>query len=96
MMSKAHIVVCPTTGARLCQDDKYRTHANFGTYPSCVKIYKKLKWAEKAADKYKTLEQRKYEKQQEAEGSLVKIRQIVHLHDGDSMDAAGNIFRKDS
>lgn len=33
----------------LCQDDKYRSHPTFGTYPECAKEYRSKGWAEKRA-----------------------------------------------
>jgi hypothetical protein len=38
---------------RLCQDGKWRSFANFGTYPECVKEYKSLGFAKKRAKKVK-------------------------------------------
>lgn len=35
----------------LCQDGKYRSHFHFGTYPECVKEYRKKGMAIKRADK---------------------------------------------
>lgn len=38
---------------RLCQDNKWRTFANFGTYPECVKEYKSLGHARRKAKRVK-------------------------------------------
>ena len=46
-------VVLNENFARLCKDDKFRSWANFGTYPSNVKFYKKKGWAEKKAKCYR-------------------------------------------
>lgn len=36
-------------GARLCCDNRWREFANFGTYPSCVKVYKSVGFAKRRA-----------------------------------------------
>jgi len=36
-------------GMRFCEDRKWRAFANFGTFPECVKLYKKLGWAKRIA-----------------------------------------------
>ena len=35
------VIVHSQTGQRLCQDGQWRTFANFGTYPSCVRVYRR-------------------------------------------------------
>ena len=45
------IVVSDKYGNRLCQDSKVRSFAPLGTFPSCVKLYRKLACAQKAAEK---------------------------------------------
>src|SRR4051812_20452700 len=40
---------------RLCQDNNWRSFANFGTYPECVKVYKSIYAARKKAKKLKGL-----------------------------------------
>jgi hypothetical protein len=40
-------------GNRLCQDKYWRRFANFGTYPECVKEYKSLYHARRAAKRFK-------------------------------------------
>ncbi len=44
-----YYVINQETGARLCQDNSWRTFANFGTYPSCVKVWRMKIWAERSA-----------------------------------------------
>jgi hypothetical protein len=48
------VILHPETGDRLCKDDLWRGFANFGTYPSCVKIYKNFGNATKKASKMHT------------------------------------------
>ena len=43
------ILVINKDNMRLCQDRKWRSFANFGTYPACVKVYKSQPAAEKCA-----------------------------------------------
>jgi len=38
-------------GYRLCKDNKLRSFAMFGTFSSCVKIYSRISFAQKAAKK---------------------------------------------
>ena len=76
------IVVCPVTGARLCQDNRWRQHANFGTYPSCVKMWRLTHAALRAAERFR-----------HPQNTGPDVSLVVHLHDGDSMDASGRIFR---
>ena len=46
------VVIHPHTHARLCKDGLLREHANFGTFPSCVKTFRYEGWATRAAEKY--------------------------------------------
>lgn len=46
------IVVHPKTGERLCKDKRWRTLAFFGTFPTCVKIYKTRGYAKRIANQY--------------------------------------------
>lgn len=78
------IVVCPETGRRLCQDNKWREFANFGTYPECVKLFKYPQAALKAGARYRI--------KPAQPGDTLNI--IVYLYDGDSMDASGRIYRE--
>jgi len=76
------IVVCPETGDRLCYDNKWRSFAMFGSSPSCVKEYKYLGPALKAGARYRhPLNKGPFE------------AHVVHINEGDSMDAAGNVLR---
>lgn len=77
------IVVCPETGRRLCYDNKWREFANFGSFPECVKVFKYPAAALKAGAKYRI-------KPAKA-GDTVST--IIHLYEGDSMDASGRIER---
>jgi len=38
---------------RLCQDNCWRSFANFGTYPECVKEYRSRVWARRRANRSK-------------------------------------------
>ena len=49
------ILVINNSNYRLCQDNKWRDFANFGNYPECVKIYKRISSAFKKAEKIKGL-----------------------------------------
>lgn len=43
------MLVVVRDGRRLCQDGYLREFANFGTFPECVKEYRKRGWAERKA-----------------------------------------------
>lgn len=47
------ILIINATGARLCQDNCWRSFANFGTYPECVKEYRSLGHAFRRAKRIK-------------------------------------------
>lgn len=79
------IVVCPATGRRLCQDNRWRSFANFGTYRECVKVFKYLKPALKAGKRYRL----------SAAKQTDTNAKVVHLYDGDSMDASGKVVRNE-
>lgn len=79
----ALIVVCPITGARLCRDNQWREFAHFGTGQTCVKVYRQLKSAQKAGRKYRIEPAKPGE----------TITHIIHLNEGDQMDASGNVTR---
>jgi len=49
---KAIIVKQDGTGALLCNDGRFRLPAMYGTFPECVKFYRKKGWAEKLFQKY--------------------------------------------
>lgn len=84
-MKGSVIVVCPFTGARLCRDNQWRTFANFGTGRTCVKVYYSVTWALKAGKRYRIAT---------PEGcDASAIAHCVHLHEGDTMDTAGNVTR---
>lgn len=76
------IVVCPATGARLCQDGRWRKFANFGTYSSCVREFRYLKSAQKAA-----------RRNRHPLNKTTCDTFVTHLHPGDSMDASGHVTR---
>ena len=46
------VVIDAHTHARLCKDGRLREHALFGTFPECVKTFRREGNAKKAADKY--------------------------------------------
>lgn len=89
------IVVCPVSGARLCRDNKYRNHANFGTYPSCVKEFKSEAWAMRAAERFRTQIFTKHIEDLKADGAtLLPDTKIIFLYAGDTMDASGVVVRR--
>lgn len=47
------IVIIDNDGRRLCQDKRWRDFANYGTYPSCVKTYRRVSGAKGTARKLK-------------------------------------------
>lgn len=47
------ILIINANQARLCQDNCWRSFANFGTYPECVKEYRSLGHAKNKAKKVK-------------------------------------------
>jgi hypothetical protein len=49
------ILIFSENGMRLCQDNKWRSNADYGTYSECVKEYKILSAARKKAKKVKGL-----------------------------------------
>lgn len=66
--------------ARLCKDGKFRDLAFFGTFPTCVKFYRKKGWASRKQDQFL---------RQGTETTIVVLR------DGDTIDASGKIvYRK--
>jgi hypothetical protein len=77
MSKQIHIVVNPETGARLCKDQMWRGFAMFGTFSCCVKFYRSLGWAQRAADKCRVNGKTK----------------IVSMNDGDTMDASGKVTK---
>lgn len=79
MPKSMYIVVHEETGARLCKDNKLRDFACFGTYPECVKKYKRKGNAENATKRFPW-------------GSSDKLT-VVALNEGDVMDASGNVTR---
>ena len=50
-MNMRYIVIRKCDQARLCKDGNFRTLAFFGTYPECVKIYKRRGWIERRIKK---------------------------------------------
>ena len=80
------IIVCPATGERLCKDLKWRGFATFGTYRSCVKTYRLTHAALKAAARYR-------HPQNTGCAHFESHDKVVHLHDGDVMDASGKVTR---
>ncbi|MEA3479425.1 MAG: hypothetical protein U9R60_14645 [Bacteroidota bacterium] len=79
-MKPLWFIVHPETGARLCQDKRWRMHAPLGTESNCVKFYKTHAWAEKIAWHFHVNGE-----------SLIKA-----LHSDEVLDAAGVISKKES
>ena len=84
--SRRYIVVCPTTGDRLCKDMKWRSFANFGDYPECVKIYRTQGWAVKAAVR---------RTRPIGSNDPVRTTKMIILNEGDAMNASGQVKRSD-
>ena len=78
-MKTQYIIVSDLTGDRFCKDEAFRSFALFGTFPSCVKIYRTMGWA---TNMQKLLLMHNVE------------TTIIPIHDGDVMDASGRITRK--
>ena len=76
-----HVIVHENTGARLCKDSLFRTFACFGTFPECVKVWKSEAWARRRQDKL---------------DRLGIETAVVTVPKDQTMDAAGNISRKDN
>jgi hypothetical protein len=47
------ILIINEHGFRLCQDNRWRLIAHFGTKPECVKQYKSVGWARRKARRIK-------------------------------------------
>jgi len=86
------IILHPENGDRYCQDKKWRYIALGGTYPSCVKVYKKQGWAQKQANKIKVngctrIISLGENQTMEASGLIIttlpsdKVGYVVHHHD---------------
>jgi len=48
-----YYVINKDTGARLCQDNRWREFAGFGTFSSCAKVYRSRGWAERRVERYR-------------------------------------------
>jgi len=73
------VIIHKGTGARLCKDNNFRTFACFGTYPECVKIYRKRGWAiRKQIRLFKV--------------SSIRDTEIKEVEVGQQMDATGSII----
>ena len=77
-------------GRRYCRDGQFREFALFGTGPTCVKQYKRQAYADKVIHRHN------FECERQHQDSKIETWTIYHLHDGDTMDVAGNITRKKS
>jgi len=77
-----HYVINENTGARLCQDGKWRNHANFGSTPSCVKKWNDKGWAIR---KMNQLNQK----------STCPIAYVLTLPENQYMDASGKVFTEE-
>ena len=72
-----HYVIHEDTGARYCKDGKWRLFAQFGTYSSCVQIWKKEGFALR---KMRQLNR------------FATVAYVLSLPDHHYMDASGNIY----
>ena len=70
------------TGARLCEDAKFRTFACFGTYPECVKVYRQRGWA--------------LRRQKDLFNFRLIDTEVKEIKDGQVMDATGSIVEWNS
>jgi hypothetical protein len=77
-------------GRRYCRDGQFREFANFGTGRTCVKEYKRKAYADKVIYRHND------ECERLGRDSKIESWTIYHLHDGDKMDAVGNITREKS
>jgi len=68
-------------GMRLCHDGNFRSFANFGTLPTCVKQYRTIRGSSR---KFNELVARANDRDE--------IERIT-LYVGDTMDASGNVTR---
>lgn len=50
MKGQHHYVINEDTGARMCQDGRWRDFANFGTFRSHVKVWRHQGWAVRKMD----------------------------------------------
>ena len=71
------VLIHEETGGRLCQDGRFRGFASFGTYPECVKVYRKEGFALRRKDKLWAM------------GCKTSVFSVPA---GKAMDATGNIF----
>jgi len=79
---------CPHTGRRLCQDMTWRHHTPIGDGPNCLRLWKRRRYAEKAATRHRI--------KADEPGRIETLCHVVALYDGDEIDAAGNIERANS
>ena len=70
-------VIVNSLGMRLCQDGRFRQHANFGSYPGCVKTYRLRGFADRRIWQLKR------------SGNDVSVVEIPARH---YMDAAGHVL----
>ena len=69
---KIMIYIVNNDGDRLCNDGCWRSFANFGTYPECVKEYRNAGNAHRRAKKIKgTVVQLGYGQSVDASGSII-------------------------
>jgi hypothetical protein len=78
-----HYVINRVTGARQCQDGKWREFAGFGTYPECVKVWRQKGWAVRRMQKLN------WRTGDDAERNVATV---LSLPADKVMDAAGNIL----
>lgn len=76
------IAVDPDSGARLCNDLKWRRHAHIGTTSTCVKKWRREHYAQRAAIRHRRCKP-------------PNLAHLIALYDGDSLDASGVIRRKE-
>lgn len=72
-----YVIIDDETGARFCQDKRFREFCGFGTYPECVKVYKSRGWALRWQDIFAS------------RGRNVTVQEVKV---GQAMDASGRIF----
>ena len=74
------VIVRDSDGARLCQDNKWRTFCSFGTFSSCVKQYHSKGYAQRKASQLC----------ERGNGSIT----MQFLYPDRQMDASGKILQE--
>ena len=76
MKQLTYFYVLNAAGDRLCGDGQCRSFAMFGTYHSCVKVYKSYAYARKAAKNLRTIQGYVLEHVQNGESEINAVGQL--------------------